>query len=163
MKNKLLVLFFSTVISLVLSACGGSSGGGGGSAPNQGGGLATISEQEATSDLTNLNTKEYVLSSAGLKFMTKENADSSTTYYWNNDVLTNYVTNNPSSFKTEMTNSLNSYISTAEAYLAKYSQNFNLKKDDGTISSMTLKSSVKDEINAKISLSRQTIEKLKTL
>ena len=60
----------------------------------------------------------------------------------------------------DITAVLKNYINVAESYVKKYGSPFNMNKDTGETETLELLSTVKKEIKAKVSLSKDTIKLL---
>lgn len=157
--NLLKIAFLTPLIAIFVTACG-SDDGDSSNSPN----LPTYSESEHASDLQMLNNTEQGLEGVGLKLVEDvnyQNGQSTSIFRWDQIYLTNFITTNSNFAFSDTISALENYIKVAERFLQKYGGPFNMKKENGETEQMKLIPSVKEEIDAKVRLSKKTVEKLK--
>ncbi len=134
-------------ILMTISACSSEGDGSGDNAPQR-------SNEELVSDTQNLNSEETSLSNVGLRIQTSydfKNGLSTTSYRWDQAHLNKY-----SHVKAgQQIEALQRYVTTAEAYLAKYDR---FQNDGGTY---TLRE--KEEIQTKVKLAKGAIANLQPI
>lgn len=142
-------------VTMNLIACGGGGDSKKSSAPN----LPTYSEQSFLDDSAKIADAEENLESAGLKFKLKNDYSNGVQTMQASWLIDNIKLNSVSDQR--VSSDLESYIAAAEAVINKYSVNFNMTKNNGATEAYTLKEDVKLELNVKIKLCKDTLEKLK--
>lgn len=156
---------------LTTSACGkGGGGSGSGSGSGSSANLTNVTQAKFAEDSTKLTDAQAKLDSdIGLRFERFEARAGAPRggYTWSqsrldsfaNDIGTGVVAP-PVNPQARMLELLRIYRAASEHFLGSYTNNFNLVHSDGRIEPMALRTSVVEELTAKQSLVKSSIERL---
>ena len=159
-RIKLITLNIVLVIGMAgaVSACGDS---GGGSRSPQSLALPEHTENEFFADTQALEASENQLGNLGLKYQDTRDSAGGRTYSWDMEYLNSFGQKNPQVQKTDMIKALEAYVKNADQYLAKYSTDFQLKKNSGQLESKKLIDEVREVIKVKSDVAKRSIEALR--
>ncbi len=149
---------FSTVILALsgLTSCGGGGSNSEGKPGESSAGLQTFTESEVLSDGSAISAAEKRLSDLGIQFkkeFNRQNGVETPIYHLDKAAL-----ERSTATSSEVLPLLKAFVASTAAYLQKYSGPFHLQMADGSQQTRKMYDSVREELNAKISISNKLIQ-----